>query len=173
MKIDLARLVFEPRTSDLVANCPTRQTVSIWIDFMEPILEEMTAQSHVPTIAGGAIKTEEKVWMEDNDKFEGLRLLTKCHTQQLELHAPNFTDLDLATTFYALSMINYICERYAEAKTKVAEGQNRVLQGNLLRHRIHSKLHHMNKYCDRKIYHLEKISTAQSSDSDLSLITVN
>ncbi|GFO45267.1 hypothetical protein PoB_007177200 [Plakobranchus ocellatus] len=122
---------------------------------MEPILEEVTAQPLVPTVAGGAIETEEKVWMEDNDKFEGLQLLTD----------------DLLRS--SLSMMNYIYERYAEAKAKVAEGQKRVLQGNLLKHRIHSKLHHMNKYCDRKVYHLQKISTVQSSDSDLSLITVD
>ncbi|GFS22983.1 zinc finger MYND domain-containing protein 12 [Elysia marginata] len=112
-------------TKDYVtSNSLFRQVVTIWTEFVDPILDEMTAESSVPKIPG--MKKETTVWIQGSDKFEAEDSLMYCYYNQKEcMRIPGqcfVTALDLANTCYALSVLFYIWKRLQEADKQAAEG---------------------------------------------------
>ncbi|KAI8749025.1 hypothetical protein BgiMline_028335 [Biomphalaria glabrata] len=157
--------MFQLKANELTALSLYRQTVDIWINTVDPILEEMTSQPDVPVI--GALKPQqEKQWMYECDKLEGLKILTKCYTHLKEMVTIEMPAMDIIRSIYAIGCIMYMNERYMEGKNRAQEGITWCNEKNLKAHPIHKKLLALNKYCERKIYKEDKsLLESQSMDN--------
>ncbi|KAK0054967.1 zinc finger MYND domain-containing protein 12 [Biomphalaria pfeifferi] len=157
--------MFQLKANELTALSLYRQTVDIWINTVDPILDEMTSQPDVPVI--GALKPQqEKQWMYECDKLEGLKILTKCYTHLKEMVTIEMPAMDIIRSIYAIGCIMYMNERYMEGKNRAQEGITWCNEKNLKAHPIHKKLLALNKYCERKIYKEDKsLLESQSMDN--------
>ncbi|CAL1534343.1 unnamed protein product [Lymnaea stagnalis] len=97
------------------------------------------------------------------DKLEGLKLLTKCYTHLKEIEARLVPPLDIIRTVYAIGVMMYLNERYADGKYRAQEGLNLCGDKN---HPMFKKLLDLNKYCERKLFKEDKNMLESQSGID-------
>ncbi|CAG5119051.1 unnamed protein product [Candidula unifasciata] len=155
--------IFYIKGEYLVAASLFKQTVDIWVNTVDPLIEEMTTQLMVPMFAG---ETKKKL-MSDCDNFQGLKILTKCYSHMEEDSGHVMLPIDMVRVCYALAALLYIGERYVESKARAYRGLVFAKHLPPKFDNWRKKLQEMGKYNDRKLFKEEKSLGSPSFTSQM------